>query len=388
MFERRVRTQALAMSLVLVVMNQLAFVRAVNADEPEEGQQLKAGTQSTILQAGVQYCVPTGTPLKLKIASVPSNGLELLDRDLEGHLLPAKLGEEITARVSEDMYVDDNKVIPEGTVFYGRVSRIVGPRRVARPGSLEIRFDRLTRPDGKTFKFTALADNKQESTMKTKAKGTGRVLAYAGGGAIVGALVAYKIFGLKNTIAMHGYNIAGGAAGGALLATGYALMKKGHAAVLEPGDDLHLALDTDLLMPVSVEATNKPKLSNLYGMNIKIKKTKLVSDGLDGKILSMDVSIDNRSRTPLRSIDLFLEDTNGNRDPLCGGPDADTDYLFRVEPGTSQDLKIFFQIHWPKLQHDLVWVPSRSSKRQVAYKLAIPTPGKKGRVAEQLSDME
>lgn len=391
MFERKVKAAISAMSIMLVAGPQLVIVPAAfakdSADAPDSfisnpravdssaaeteasNPQLKAGTQSTVLQAGVQYCVPHGTPLKLKIAAVPSNGLELLDRDLEGNLLPARLGEKITARVSEDMFVDDNKVIPEGTVFYGKVSRIVEPRRANRPGSLEISFDHLERPDGKKFKLYAIADNKKESTVKTKAKGTGRVLAYAGGGAIVGAMVAYQLFGLKNTIAMHGYNIAGGAAGGALLATGYALMKKGHAAVLEPGDDLNLALDSDLLLPAAVEQTTKAPSQNLYGLDIKVKKTKIVADGLDGKLLCMDVHIDNRSHTVVRSIDLFVEDTEGNRDPIVGGPDAESQYIFRVEPNTEFNGKIFFQVHWPKLNHSLVWVNSRS--RKVAYRQAV-----------------
>lgn len=92
------------------------------------------------------------------------------------------------------------------------------PRRVQRPGWLEISFDQLNLPDGRRFAFNAQADNFKQSTIKSKARGVGMVVANAAGGAIVGALVAYQLFGMRGTVATHGYNIAGGAAGGALLA--------------------------------------------------------------------------------------------------------------------------------------------------------------------------
>ncbi len=86
--------------------------------------------KAPLLKGGVEYCIPKATPLKLKLATVPTHGLELLDHDLDGNLLPARLGQEITAKVTDDMYVDDNKVIPEGTLFHGkspRFCRRVGP---------------------------------------------------------------------------------------------------------------------------------------------------------------------------------------------------------------------------------------------------------------------
>ncbi len=390
MFKGNINAKICATSLAIVIINQFTGAALAGDFQGGEGQTnsaedqlmkgkstdgpiLQGAAEGAMLKGGVQFCVPHGTPLKLKIASVPSEGLELLDRDLDGNLLPARLHEVITARVSEDLYVDDNKVIPEGTVFHGEVSKILPPRRVGRPGSLVVSFDHLTRPDGVMFAFKADANNFKESTAKTKTKGTLIVAYHAAGGAVVGAMVAYKIFGFKNTMAMHGYNIAGGAAAGALLATGYALMRKGHAAVLEPGDDLNLSLDGDLLMPAAVEATAKPKSANLEGLDIKVKKTKVVEDGLDGKLLCMDVLIDNHSNRIMKSIDLFIEDTNGNRDPVCGGPEEESDYLFSVEPHSQRSARLFFQVHWPKLHHNLVWLNHDS--RQICFRQAIQPKG-------------
>jgi hypothetical protein len=228
----------------------------------------KSSESKPLLKGQVSRTVPEGTPLKLKLATVPTHRISLLNRDMDGNLYPAKVGEEITAKTSEDLYVDDNKVIPEGTVFHGQVSKILPPRRVGRPGSLVLSFDSLTTPDGRKFAFRAQADNFKPSTLRTKAKGFGIICAHAAGGAIVGALVAYEIFGMQYTISMHGYNIAAGAGGGALLATGYAIMRRGPVACLEPGDDLHLRIDSDLLMPVAVEPKGKKPMETVAGLAV------------------------------------------------------------------------------------------------------------------------
>jgi hypothetical protein len=354
-------------ALAAVAFFSCSTIPAVAQGLAEENAIQLQHEQVPVLKGQVDYCVPIGTPLKLKIASVPTNGLELLDRDLDGNLLPARLGEVITARLSEDMFVDDNKVIPEGTVFYGKVSKILPPRRLSRPGSLVISFEHLVTPDGRKFAFHAEADNSHASTNRTKAKGFGKIAANAAGGAAVGVMVAYQLTGLHTTISTHGLNLAAGAAGGALLATGYAIMHKGHAATMEPGEDLNLALDTDLLMPAAVEANAKPQTANnLEGLDIQVKKTKLLKDGLDGHLMQVDVKIVNNSTKTLKSIDLYLEDTNGNRNAICSGPDIEQEYIFAVEPRSHRDMRLYFQVQWPKLKQSLVWLNHQS--RQVAYR--------------------
>lgn len=329
-----------------------------------------SGTGRVLLKGGVNYCVPTGTPLKLKLATVPTMGMHMLNRDLEGNLHPAQLGQEITAKLSEDIYVDDNKVIPEGTQFYGRVEKIFPPRRVGRPGWLEIKFDKLETPEGKMFAFRAEADNFKKSTAKTKAKGFGIIAAHAAGGAVVGALVAYQLFGLEKTIACKGYNIAGGAAGGALLATGYALMRKGPKATLEPGDDLNLSIDTDLLMPAAVDPKPKRPFTNLEGLEISIDKCKTKKDNLEGHLKILDLTIDNNTRHRLESIDMFIEDSNGNRHPVAAGLDEDSHFLFTVEPHSMHSMKVTFRVEFPKLKYNLIWVDH--NRRRVCYRQPLP----------------
>lgn len=215
-------------------------------------------------------------------------------------------------------------------------------------------------PDGRKFAFSADADNFKPSTMKSKAKGFGLIAAHAAGGAVLGALFAYQIFGLSSTISMHGYNIAGGAAAGALLATGFAIMRKGPKATLEPGDDLNLRIDTDLLMPMTVEPKAKKAPPAIAGLKIDIEKVKPVNDGVGNKLMKMDVAIDNQTAKRFYSIDLFMEDSNGNRDSLSSGGGFDSEISFTVEPNSYSHKRLYFTTEWPKLKHRLVWIDHKT----------------------------
>lgn len=323
-----------------------------------------------MLKGQVNYCVPMGTPIKMKLATVPLFKMNLMNRDLEGNLLPAKMNAPVTAKVTEDIYVDDNKVIPAGTVFKGRVSQVFPPRRVGRPGAYALEFNTFTTPDGRTFKFHVAADSKQKSTWKTKARGAGRIAAHAAGGAIVGALVAYKIFGLEQTIAMHGYNIAGGAAAGAAVGIAIALWTKGKKAVLEPGDDLNMHFDSDLLIPAATAPTVKKEPPKLEGLEIHILKSKLMKDGLDGHQLRIKAVVLNETDRELRSMDLFMIDDNGKRHSVVTDSDERAETIFHIEPGSQRQIYFAFEVEYPKLKRKLVWIDPIS--RRVLHEQPLP----------------
>jgi hypothetical protein len=180
---------------------------------------------------------------------------------------------------------------------------------------------------------------------------------------------AYQLFGLEQTLALHGYNIAGGAAIGAVAATTYALLKRGPHAVLEPGDDLNMSIDSDMLLPAAVEPTVKAPPPSTPGLEIEILKSKLVKDGLDGHVLALDAAITNNTDYRLKSIDLFLEDDNGRRFPVCAGPEDDCELIFDVNPHSIRRIHFNFQVDYPKLKRKLVWLEHRSQKELITMKL-------------------
>lgn len=328
-----------------------------------------AKPSNLMLKGGVTLVVPKGTPIKLKLATVPTTGLKMWDRDEDGNLPPAELGQKITAKTTEDLFIADNKVLPAGTIFHGVVSRIYAPKRVGRPGSLALSFNEFQTPDGRKFAFHCEADNQIKSTWKTKGQGLGHIAAHMAGGAATGALIAYQLFGLEETIAMHGYNIAGGAAAGALGGIAVALLRKGHAAVLEPGDDLNMAIDSDLLLTAAVEHKQK-KDPKLEGLDIEVLSAKVIKDGLDGHCLRVDAYITNNTKYRLSSLDLFLEDDNGGRFPVCTSMEWDAEILFRVEPYSMKHVLFNFQVEFPKLKRKLVWL--EHSSQNVLTKQPLP----------------
>ena len=313
-----------------------------------------------LLKGGVTFCIPKGTPLKLRLATIPMPELKQEIRDEEGNLRPAQMGEIITARITEDIYVDDNKVIPEGTVFHGRVSKISPPRHVGRPGHLEISFDSFKTPDGRKFAFRAQANNFKQSTNKSKLKGAGRLASHAAGGAALGALVAYKMFGPEQTIAMHGYNIAGGAAIGAVGGLAYALWKRGPHAVLEPGDEFNMSIDTDMLIPAATAPTPKAPPISLPGFEMEVLSKKTVKDGFGGHMIRIESLFTNHTHKKLASIDLFLEDENHNRYPVSPDIDEQAEELFYINPLSIKQLVCTFAVQFPKLKHKLVWLDHHS----------------------------
>ncbi len=359
-----------ASTLTVSLSTSNVFAQESRSEARTAGGDIAPGT---VLKGSATYTVPKGTPFKLKLTQVPTNGLRLLDRDMDGNLLPAQLNDEICAKVSEDIYIDDHKVIPEGTIFHGKVARIHDPRRFYRKGWLEVSFDSLKTPDGRRFAFKVDADNFKNSTVKSKLAGTGRILSHAAGGAIVGTLVAYKVTGgMKGTTESKGMNLAIGAAAGALIAGGYAASEKGPRAVLEPGDDLNMAIDSDLLMPAAVEPKAKPKSYTLDGLDITIEKVKTKKDNLAGGgfMKTLTVSIDNNTDQRLESIDCYLLDTEGNSHSLAAGLEEDTDFTFHVEPNSIKRLKMSFRVDFANLKYTLVWRDHHS--RRICYKQPLP----------------
>jgi hypothetical protein len=340
---------------------------AENTKESPEDAAHK-GRHNTTLSGHISYTLPSGTVIKLKIASVPTQGLSLDRRDIEGHLPPAILHQRITAKTTEDIYVATNKVIPEGTVFYGEVSRILRPKRLSRPGSLELQFYSFMTPDGRSFAFKASADNLKKSTWGTKLHGAGIVAGYAAGGAIVGVIVAYQLFGLQGTIAMHGYNVAGAAALGGIAGMTYALLKRGPAATLEPGDDLNTSIESDLLLPAAIEPKPHVVTENPF-VRIEILKSKMVKDGLDGHLLELKTRITNNTDERLHSIDLYLQDDNNNRLPIIAGTTFDSEEVFEIDPHSMRTISFSFQVEYPKLKRKLVWLEHQSNKIVTIQKL-------------------
>lgn len=179
--------------------------------------------------------IPTGTAIRMKLQSAISTH-------------QSQDGDTFTGRVTEDVVVDGNTVIPAGASLSGRVTRLSEPRRFAGVPSIDLRPETVTLPNGTAFNITAMVVDTGNPKLYTvtdegRIKGKGRtkadniVLAGAtGSGAVAGA-----IFG-------GGVGSVVGAAVGASASTGSWLIKR-NSEVLPAGTEIIM----ELSRPIAVE---------------------------------------------------------------------------------------------------------------------------------------
>jgi len=76
----------------------------------------------------------------------------LLERLLASRNKP---GDSFHARLLEPIVLDSHLVVPAGSVFEGKVTKVVPPRWLSRPGSLTLTFNSITMPGGDSIPVTA-----------------------------------------------------------------------------------------------------------------------------------------------------------------------------------------------------------------------------------------
>jgi hypothetical protein len=64
-------------------------------------------------------------------------------------------GDIVTARVVEPVRIGSGAIVPEGSIFEGKVEKVSRPKWLSRSGSMLVTFDRLTLPSGSAFPVVA-----------------------------------------------------------------------------------------------------------------------------------------------------------------------------------------------------------------------------------------
>ncbi len=146
----------------------------------------------------------------------------------------AHLGDPVSARLSDDVWVAGRRVIPAGALVYGTVTEVVsGSHQIGGVPTLGLRFDGLELQPGKVIGI--------HSTLVQQGKSdTGRDTAKIAGGALAGAILGKQVGDNKG-------RLIGGLLGGA---AGLAAAKNtGTDVVFPAGTRLTVTLDAPL--PVS-----------------------------------------------------------------------------------------------------------------------------------------
>ena len=182
--------------------------------------------------------VPGGTKLKV-ILETPVDEITSM------------VGDEITARISENVIVDGEIIIPAGSSVIGEISEINLARRLHRAGSLRIEFKNLTLPDDREIPIVAslLTHSGLIKGKYTKKR------ALISGATILGPAAA----GLSAGLVAEGSAVGAGVGAGLGLLAGLGLFafQRGNMVDLRSGDELDIELVEEALVPVQGEGKEK-----------------------------------------------------------------------------------------------------------------------------------
>jgi hypothetical protein len=164
------------------------------------------------------------------------------------------------ARLNEPLQVGGQIVLPEGTLFEGRVDPKPA-RRLIRSGAMRLLFDSMILPDGTHWPAKLALTSVQYQKVKTDAEGTIRPnrskkrLLIQTGGAILIAKVADDISEVAASSVTKGWARFFGLGA----AVGFVLLQKGGEVKVPEGTDIEVMFDRDSeVMPMGFTATPQP----------------------------------------------------------------------------------------------------------------------------------
>ena len=253
-------------------------------------------------------------------------------------------GDEFFAEITSDVIGDKGVIIPKGTIAHGTITQTGEAKRLGRNGFLNLKFDKLTTPDGREIDI--------EGKMSTKGhplKEAGKIAAtdvgYTLGGGLLGGVFALQALGPAAAIASHGYTIAGGAAIGGTIGLGMSLVRKGKNVLISPGDEIKVQILSDVQLPVYKEEALKQEELHYPGLDIRISNILYEKDPFgEANTITLSLSISNMSDKTISGMDLALvNDYNNVFNPSIFG---DTKLLFsQLKPGDRYAGKISFSVH-------------------------------------------
>lgn len=158
-----------------------------------------------------------------------------------------RVGDTFSTRLTNDLYIGGNLVLPAGSTLEGQVAEAQSSGRTGKNGTLAMRFTSVVTPDGRRIPISArLATEdgtgilKGGSTAGRIGRGALNTAIGAGLGAALGTALAPAAGGRVGKGAVYGTAIGGGVG---LLSN---LIKKGKEAEIPSGTQLQIVLDQPL----------------------------------------------------------------------------------------------------------------------------------------------
>ena len=181
--------------------------------------------------------------LKAGITTIPKGTVLLTRMDGAISSYSARIGDPISGTVESDIYSGSDIVVPAGSAVLGNVSGVTNAGFVGRPGSLEMQFTQIRRPDGTMIPIKAhivTQDNTgimKGGTTQSRILNTAGVAALgAGSGTLVG-LAAGSLLKAAGRGAVFGLAV------GTIAGVGYGLVKKGPQVSIPSGARISIMVD-------------------------------------------------------------------------------------------------------------------------------------------------
>jgi hypothetical protein len=243
---------------LLVLVPYAGLTLAQTANPPFQADPEKNSTQA----------VPAQTPPAngLKSRTEPPTGSYTVDAGT--HVLlsminsvstkQALVGDRIYLETAFPVLVNGKIVVPQGSWVTGTITEVKKPGRVKGRGSLQVRFDSLTLPNGTSRNFRsdlgALDARDNESLKREQSKITGPGDKKGDTGTVVGSTTAGTVIGSGIGAAAGSVARGAGIGAGAGAAAGLAgvLLSRGPDATLSKGSTVEMVLDR----PLSFESTD------------------------------------------------------------------------------------------------------------------------------------
>lgn len=197
------------------------------------------GIPVTEAQSPQNVVVPAGTVLRLSLQTPVSTKI-------------SEVGDPVRATLYDDLIIDGQVVLREGTLFLGRVTHVKPARRGQRQSELSLVFDRVRLSYGEepaTLTLAAIDDWRSDKKIKSDDEGVAR-------GGRSGAQTVENVYrgahiGLAAGTAVGLITRSGRAAGIVIASTlgGSVLMTKGSDIRLNPGTILRMKLEQPLQLP-------------------------------------------------------------------------------------------------------------------------------------------
>jgi len=218
----------------------------------------------------------------------------------------SKEGDEFFAEVISDVEGKNGVIIPSETVAHGRIKQLSKAKRLGRDGSLDLEFDYLITPDGREIPIKGKMSTKLHPVVSTS-KIVATDLVYTAAGSVAGGIFSLAFLGLGSAVASQGCTIAGGAAIGGTTGLGIALYHKGKDALISPGDEIRVKINTSEPLPVYKKGALLQHELNCEGLDIRINDVIYEKDAFgEVNIIKLDLTVSNGTKMNFSTYNLAL----------------------------------------------------------------------------------